>query len=255
MTYALLSIVIVLLLIALAAMYFRGQKISQEAEKIKAAVQGQKKFLGDVAHELCSPLARLRTGLSILENRVTDDERKRIIDVSGDADELAKLVEELLEFTRSTLGQRQMRWEQISVADSIKDIAAREAASLQYFMTIDEKYTIKADKILWNRAIGNVLRNAQKYAGENAEMHISLTEKNHRGVIHLRDNGSGVSDSDCEKLFEPFFRPDAARTREAGGTGLGLAIVKSCVEGCGGKVSARNAAEGGFEIMIEMPLC
>jgi two-component system, OmpR family, sensor histidine kinase CpxA len=66
----------------------------------------------------------------------------------------------------------------------------------------------------------------------------------------VRDHGAGVPEDALPRLFDPFYRPDAARSRESGGVGLGLAIVKSCVEACGGTVAARNREEGGLEVAL-----
>ena len=61
-----------------------------------------------------------------------------------------------------------------------------------------------------------------------------------------------MAEAELERIFEPFYRPDSARTREAGGTGLGLAIVRSCVDSCGGRVNARNRLPSGLEVVIRL---
>ena len=79
------------------------------------------------------------------------------------------------------------------------------------------------------------------------EIGISAADGNGSIEIRIADRGPGVPDEALEKLFDPFYRVETHRSRETGGTGLGLAIVKTCVEACGGKVSARNLAPTGFE--------
>jgi two-component system, OmpR family, sensor histidine kinase CpxA len=70
-------------------------------------------------------------------------------------------------------------------------------------------------------------------------------------VISIIDQGRGISESELDRIFEPFYRPENDRARETGGTGLGLAIVKTCVEACQGRVSAHNL-DPGFEIRIDL---
>ena len=70
--------------------------------------------------------------------------------------------------------------------------------------------------------------------------------------IHIRDRGPGLPEEWIERVFEPFARPEAARTREQGGAGLGLAIARTCVEGLGGRIEARNRRRGGLSITIEL---
>ena len=73
-------------------------------------------------------------------------------------------------------------------------------------------------------------------------------------VVTIRDHGTGVPDRDLQKIFQPFFRVDDARDREAGGVGLGLAIAERAIRLHGGSVRASNALEGGLKVVIELPL-
>ena len=102
------------------------------------------------------------------------------------------------------------------------------------------------------RALGNILRNARLHASASAVIDISAARTNGHVRLCIADEGPGVPAESLPRLFEPFYRVDDSRARETGGTGLGLAIVKTCVESCGGTVSARNRETGGLEIVIEL---
>src|SRR5207253_1032338 len=101
------------------------------------------------------------------------------------------------------------------------------------------------------RSIANLIRNAIRYAGLAGPITISAERIGDTVVIKVADCGPGVPDDALAQLFDPFYRPEAARTRETGGVGLGLAIVKTCVESCGGTVSCRNCKPG-FEVSVTL---
>jgi two-component system sensor histidine kinase CpxA len=86
------------------------------------------------------------------------------------------------------------------------------------------------------------------YAGQDGPIRLSADPHNGNVQVHISDQGPGVPPESLSQLFDPFFRPDIARTRETGGTGLGLAIVKSGIEACGGRVSVRNLEPHGLEL-------
>lgn len=229
-----------------------GKAISGMAARIDHLLKGQKRFLGDVAHELCSPLARMRTGLGILETRLPRSDQARLSAIEEEATELAELIDEILVFSRATAGMPQVSGKEIALYDLVEEVRAREAPRLAIKSEIDPSLRVMGDAKLLKRAIGNVLRNALRYAGEQA--HISIEAVCVAEVVRLTiiDDGPGVPESEIAHLFEPFYRPDTARTRETGGAGLGLTIVKSCVEACGGRVRAFNDSPKGF--CVEMTL-
>ena len=111
---------------------------------------------------------------------------------------------------------------------------------------------VQADRSLLSRAVANVLRNARHHGGDACVVKVTALPLPSGGVVELRiaDDGPGVAEGGLERLFEPFYRPDAARTREAGGAGLGLAIVRSGVEACGGTVRAEAALPEGRGLLL-----
>jgi two-component system sensor histidine kinase CpxA len=229
-----------------------GGAISGMAARIDHLLKGQKRFLGDVAHELCSPLARLRTGLGILEARLPETEQSRLAAIEEEATELAELIDEILVFSRATAGMQQVRGRPLVLRDLVDEVRAREAPELAIEQEIDAALVVMGDSKLLKRAVGNLLRNALRYAGEQAHIRIQAAAEGNVVRLAIVDDGPGVPEADIAHLFEPFYRPDTARTRETGGVGLGLTIVKSCIEACGGKVSARNHVPKGF--CVEMTL-
>ena len=104
------------------------------------------------------------------------------------------------------------------------------------------------------RAIENVVRNAVKYTAADSTVSIRLDQADGQARLRVRDCGPGVAEGDCGRIFEPYFRTDAARQRKSGGSGLGLAIAKRAIERQGGRIHACNADGGGLEVEILLPL-
>jgi two-component system, OmpR family, sensor histidine kinase CpxA len=109
-----------------------------------------------------------------------------------------------------------------------------------------------AEPDLLARALANLVRNAIRYAGEAGPIMLTATTDNRQAAIVLEDNGPGVPAADLDRLGEPFFRPELARTRETGGVGLGLAIVRSSIAGCGGEMRFANRTPRGFRAEIRL---
>jgi two-component system sensor histidine kinase CpxA len=113
---------------------------------------------------------------------------------------------------------------------------------------------VRADADLLARAIGNLLRNALRYAGRDAAITLRAYRVDTSVELVVDDTGPGVPPEALARLGEPFFRPEIARQRETGGAGLGLAIVRACVEACGGGVHFANRDPRGFRASIRLPL-
>ena len=230
-----------------------ARAIKNMTSRLSAFVKGQKRFLGDVAHELGSPIARIQFGLGVLEQRVDGKSRKRVIEVMEDVDHLSKLVNELLAFSRADLKSNTVRLEKIDLLPVVQAAVKREGAPAVKITTkINPEIRVVASADLLTRALANLIRNAVKYAGDAGPIDVTAEEKSGVVEIEVRDNGSGVPEDLLDQLFEPFFRPEASRDRDSGGVGLGLAIVKTCIETCKGTVSAANLQPNGFAVTITL---
>lgn len=228
-----------------------GESIEEMSARIGQLISGQKRFLGDVAHELCAPLARMRTGLGILQNGADARQAERLASIEEDAEELSTLVSELLAFTKANASPANL--ETIPLAGFCGDLAARELEGHKVEFAVPETIAANADRRLLARALQNVLRNCHRHAGEGCAVRISATETKDAVNLVVEDNGPGVEEGELARLFEPFYRPDKSRTRDTGGTGLGMAIVESSVRACGGKVSAGKSAMGGLSVSFFLP--
>jgi two-component system, OmpR family, sensor histidine kinase CpxA len=229
-----------------------GAAINEMTLRLNGYVAGQKRFLGDVAHELCSPLARMEVALGVLENRIPE-EGERLEDVREELREMRTLVDELLAFSRRGLQASRPAVERVALVPLVNAAVQREAPGAPVQIDIPAGLAVMGVPALLQRALGNLLRNAVQHGGE--ESPIEVKGDAHNGTVRLivADRGPGVPAEALAQLFDPFFRVDSSRSRETGGVGLGLAIVKSCVEECGGEVVARNREGGGFAVEMRLP--
>lgn len=230
-----------------------GESVNRMAARLDAQMTGQKRFLGDVAHELCSPIARLQVATGILAERAPNDLRETVADVRDEVQQMSTLVNELLAFTKAGMQTREVELKAVALPSLAQETLAREDPHGKVRLEIPDGTVVRADAALLARALGNLVRNALRYAGDSGPVQVAATREGGQIVITVDDDGPGVPPADLDRLGEPFFRPELARTREGGGVGLGLAIVRTSIASCGGEVRFSNRAPQGFRAEIRLP--
>ena len=230
-----------------------GHAINQMAARLEGFVSGQKRFLGDVAHELCSPLARIQVALGILEQKTTREGASCLRDLQEDVQHMSKLVHDLLSFSKASLGPEATKLRPVPLFESVEQAVEREAgADSAVELKIPSGLAVMADPDLLGRATGNLVRNALRYAAHCGPITIAAKRSGDWVDLSVADCGPGVPEEALTRLFDPFYRPEVSRTAESGGVGLGLAIVKTCVESCQGTVTCRNRLPSGLEITLRL---
>ena len=227
-----------------------GESVNSMAGRLDTLVRGQKRFLGDVAHELGSPLGRLQVAIEVLESRADPSLHGQILDVREEVQQMTTLVNELLAFTKAGLRARPAELSKVELYPLVNDLIAREAADARITLSIAPDITVRADAPMLARALGNLVRNAVRYAGDAGPIAILARKEADRVHIEVQDEGPGVPPEALARLGEPFYRPEAARTRETGGVGLGLAIVRSAIAACGGEIHFANRLPQGLRVEI-----
>ena len=207
----------------------------------------------DLAHELCSPLARLQMATGILSERAPEELRETVADVRDEVQQMSTLVNELLAFTKAGLQPREVNLQAVALPSLAAEVLAREDTAGRVGLAVPEGIAVRADAALLNRALSNLVRNALRYAGDAGPVTVTANREDGRVVISVDDEGPGVPPADLDRLGEPFFRPELARTREGGGVGLGLAIVRMSVASCGGEVRFMNREPRGFRAEVRLP--
>jgi two-component system sensor histidine kinase CpxA len=225
-----------------------GGAINRMSVRLEGLVSGQKRFLGDVAHELCSPLARMEMALGILEQRSEDNTRPYVDDVREEVRHMSTLVNELLQFSKASLKPANAELMPLPMAEMTRRVVAREmpeAADLT--VQVPEELIALGQPELVERAMRNLLRNARNHAASQGPIRIeAFSSGPHEVLWRVVDSGPGVSESELGRLGEPFYRPDQSRSSDTGGTGLGLAIVKTCMAACQGRLELKRGQERGL---------
>ena len=228
-----------------------GASINRMAARLGAFTHGQKRFLGDVAHELRSPLGRMQLALGILDRKVDESGAAYVKDLADDVRVMASLTDGLLEFAKAEMRQGAVELGPVNLAEVVwRAVKAESRNGVQLEVEVDPLLMVNGEAECLFRAVANVLRNSVRYAGEQGPIVVAAGRI--RGEVNLTvsDAGPGVPNDAVDQIFAPFYRLEYARDRESGGAGLGLAIVKSCVEVCGGRVSCRNLEPQGLEVSM-----
>jgi len=235
------------------AVYPLAERINAMAQRIQELLDAQKTLLHSVSHELRTPIARLEFGLELLAERAADPALgKRIDAMGGDLAELNALVNELLSMSKLDNAAEAQR-APLDLAALLRECAdglhprpARLACAFE-----DTLGSVDGDRRLLARAVGNLLRNAQKYAA--AQVRLSATRAGGWIEIAVEDDGPGIPETERERVFEPFYRLDRSRDRATGGFGLGLSIARKAVALHGGTLHAGASALGGARFVIRLP--
>ena len=231
-----------------------GASINSMAARLEGLVQGQKRFLGDTAHELCAPIARLQVALGILEETSDERYRSRLADLREEVNEMSGLVNELLSFSKASLRPATTSLQPVNLRECLQAVCKREAQdNPDVSIDIAPDLTVQAQPELLSRAAANILRNAIRYAGGTGPIRFAAQRAEADWVeLTLADQGSGVPPEALSRIFDPFYRVESSHSRDTGGAGLGLAIVSTCVAACGGTVTARNRTPAGLEVSIRL---
>ena len=220
----------------------------------------RRQLVADISHDLRSPLTSIRGyAEGLLDGVASSPERQRhYLEVIRDRSvQVSDLAERVFAFSKLELDSYPVRLEPIRLDVLASDVAARAEAEhpgeLEVTCTL-EPLVAPADRDLLSRSLANVLENSVKYRrGGVAHARITATAEGDRIVLEVADDGAGVSPGMADRLFEPFFRADAARERPQDGSGLGLAFVRRALELMGGTAEAESLEPHGLLVRLDLP--
>lgn len=241
-----------------------GRDFNGMAQRLESMVKAQQRLLGDISHELRSPLARLGVALGLARQRSGAEANGALDRIERESDSLNEMISQLLELTRLESGMDPRKRTVIDLASLVRDVAEDadyEARGVNRSVQVvwTERCTINGVEDLLRSAVENVVRNAVRFTPEGTAVEVALQRQNGSGenfaVISVRDHGNGVPEESIEKIFHPFYRAEDARDRQSGGgTGLGLAITERAVRMHDGTVTAVNAKDGGLSVEMRLRL-
>jgi two-component system phosphate regulon sensor histidine kinase PhoR len=218
-------------------------------------------FVANVSHELKTPLTAIRGFAETLVSELGDKvQHSQFADtIRSNAERMHHLVDDLLDLSRIESGgwEPAPRWVDIAAAAAdamapYRSAAAERGVTLTVAVGGDAA-AVKADAVALRQALTNLIENAIRYTKQGGEVVVASRSDGIDVWIVVRDNGAGIAPEHLPRIFERFYRADAARSRAAGGTGLGLAIVKHLVEAHGGRVVAESEVGKGTTISLLFP--
>ena len=232
-----------------------GDDFDRMAEQIERLVTAQRNLLGDVSHELRSPLARLIVALSLLKQAQSEEAAEYQARIGIEAERLDKLIGQLLTLTRIDSGVDSTLRETFDLASLVQEVTAdgdfeARAQNRGVRFLASESCPMTGVAELIRSAVENVVRNAVRHTAEGTTVEVTIERKSQPfALLRVRDHGPGVPIEILDKIFLPFHR-----NGDGGGAGLGLAITDRVVKLHNGTIEAYNAREGGLVIDIHLPL-
>lgn len=200
----------------------------------------RKEFLGNVSHELKTPIFNIQGYiLTLLDGGIEDTEISKLYLQRTDknVNRMISIVEDLESISRLESGELSLEYENFNIYNLIKDVfenleikAKGKNIKLSFVNNIEKTIIVYADKRRIFQLINNLVDNSIKYGKENGQTIIDFFDMENVVLVDISDNGIGIDEKFIPRLFERFFRIDKSRSREQGGTGLGLAIVKHIIE-------------------------
>jgi len=228
-----------------------GVAFNQMADNINALIASKKQLIDGIAHELRTPLVRLRYRLAMSDNLSADEARG----LNRDIGQLEGLIDELLTFARLDRPETALTLTRITLTHWLKE----RVEEIRYIhpereilLTLPATPAVASvDVRLMDRVLDNLINNALRYSQQT--LSVSLQRDERQWVLAVEDDGPGIPASERERVFEPFVRLDPSRDRATGGCGLGLAIVRSVAVAMKGQVTAESSRAGGARFRFSWP--
>lgn len=221
-----------------------------EIEEMKKLENFRKEFLGNVSHELKTPIFNIQGYIHTLLDGAIDDPAVNIHFLKKAArsvDRLCDLVDDLISISQLETGQLKMEMERFDIYALTRDVyeslemkARERGITLAFKEGCEQPFWVVADRYRLRQVLVNLVVNSIKYGRENGLTLMAFYDMDENILVEVADNGEGIEEKHLTRLFERFYRVDKSRSREAGGNGLGLAIVKHIIEAHDQTINVRS---------------
>jgi signal transduction histidine kinase len=236
-----------------------AERLERIREREQAVETMRKDLITAVSHDLRTPLASLRAMVEAVDDGVVTDPsslRRYAVEMRTSVGQLSAMVDDLFELSQIEAGaieveRRRVRLDEIvrSVVTEVEPHAADKGLALRTDLggAADAPCSPRM-----TRVFQNLLMNAVRHTPADGSVSVLAKRAGNRIEVAVEDSGDGLAEADLERIFEPFYRGDPARSGP--GAGLGLALAKRIVEGVGGRISAETLAEGGARFSVLLPV-
>jgi signal transduction histidine kinase len=211
-----------------------AQAFNRSFERISSLLRQQRRMLQSASHELRSPLARLRMAFELLPDSTPDEQARLTQSAERDIADLDELISDLLLAGRLSDTELPKDFSELSLRALVIAEAERVGATVEPDALTDRDVALAGNARMLKSLVRNLLENAKRYGRD--PVRASLRREGRELYLCIDDQGALVPESDRERIFEPFYRPEGHREGKDGGVGLGLALVRSIAEHHGGSV-------------------
>lgn len=232
-----------------------AQNRRKEIKKLRRLEKYRKEFLGNVSHELKTPIFNIQGYiLTLLDGGLEDQEinREYLERTEASVNRMISIIEDLESIARLEVGELKLELEDFDIVQVTRDVfsvqemnARKYGISLEFDKNYDKPIPVHADKKRINEALNNLIINAIIYGNEGGTTKVSFAEMGENILVDVTDNGIGISEEEISRIFERFYRTNKSRSRDRGGTGLGLSIVKHIIEAHNQTITVRSEAGTG----------
>lgn len=241
--------------------FAKGKKI--EIDTLKVREEYRKDFLGNVSHELKTPLFTVQGFIETLLDGAIDDKsvRKKYLQRANKAvDRLIYIIKDLDLITKLEAGELSIKSSDFDIIELIRNVfelLEMKASKKKIVLTFDIDYTnpimVSADREKIQQVLSNLIVNSIKYGNTDGTTEVSVENLiQNKVIVRVTDNGEGIPAKHVPRLFERFYRIDSSRSRSEGGSGLGLSIVKHIIEAHGEKIYVESVPGVGSEFSFTM---
>ena len=239
------------------------KKLSEEQEilALKRAAKYRREFLGNVSHELKTPIFNIQGYIHTLIDGALEDPNvnmKYLLRTSKSIDRLISIIEDLEILANLESDELLMDvtdWDLIDLVNELFEFFEIKSSEKNIKLSLDsnfDSFFVLADKEKINQVLVNLISNSIKYGKEGGSITIKIEKKEKNSLIHVVDDGIGISSENISRVFERFYRVDKGRSRSQGGTGLGLAIVKHIIEAHEQKINISSQVNKGTAISFTL---
>jgi signal transduction histidine kinase len=234
-----------------------ARTFDETAERVGSLLAGQRELLANVSHELRTPLSRMRVSLALAAEASPEDAPRHLAAIESDADELERLVADLLTTSRLDAGGSLSLQRAPADLGALVEQALARMARLHPGRVVERQVqavpAVSVEAGLIARVLDNVLDNAAKYSEADKPIAVALEPVDNGVRVTVRDQGIGIALEDHARVFAAFFRSDRSRARDTGGAGLGLTLSKKIVDAHGGRITVDSRPGEGTALAVWLP--